>query len=84
MREEWKRWRRHTDTTDYWIVRLKRTMTTELLYALLRMQGRRNASPLRKDQHSLPDYCGICTSSLTCSAFSGAGMNLPATASAMI
>ena len=39
MREEWKRWRRHTDTTDYWIVRLKRTMTTELLYALLRMQG---------------------------------------------
>jgi len=39
MREEWKRWRRHTDTTDYWIVRLKRTMTTELLYALLRIQG---------------------------------------------
>jgi hypothetical protein len=31
MREEWKRRRRHTDTTDYWIVRLKRTMTTELL-----------------------------------------------------
>jgi hypothetical protein len=31
MREEWKRRRRHKDATVYWIVRLKRTMTTELL-----------------------------------------------------
>ena len=29
-------------------------------------------------------HFGICTSSLTCSAVKGAGMNFPATASAMI
>ena len=46
MREEWKRRRRPTDATDYWIVRLKRTMTTEniedragLLPVLLNARG---------------------------------------------